>query len=230
LYRCSLSATAHEIGYGPSKSFNRCVFLKVVIVSGACQICKTVLKTINSVVQTTSRILKKVACKYIINKIILDVKLLLFRIRTIIHHVMCLLEINPTYRTLKIQLGRSRRISPESRNPASRTARRLPADPRAAVAVRLSADRHDATRRGLGIGPPDLVESSLEPQLSTRTAAAGRLRCGNDTRHSGAICAAAVRPCGTIKEGLLCCFSEYENFRPSGGVGHEPGHSGSQAR
>jgi hypothetical protein len=59
---------------------------------------------------------------------------------------MCLLEINPTYRTLKIQLGRSRRISPESRNPASRTARRLPADPRAAVAVRLSADRHDATR------------------------------------------------------------------------------------
>jgi uncharacterized membrane protein YGL010W len=78
MYRCSLFATAHEIGYGPSKSFNRCVFLKVVIVSGACQICKTVLQTINSVVQTTSRILKKVAYKYIINKIILDVKLLLF--------------------------------------------------------------------------------------------------------------------------------------------------------
>jgi hypothetical protein len=75
MYRCSLS---QEIGYGSSKSLDRCVFFKVVIVSGACQICKSILQIINSIVQTQLRILKKVACKYIINKVILDVKLLLF--------------------------------------------------------------------------------------------------------------------------------------------------------
>jgi hypothetical protein len=40
---------------------------------------KSVLQTINIVVQTLSRMSELVATKYIINKVILDVRLLLFR-------------------------------------------------------------------------------------------------------------------------------------------------------
>jgi hypothetical protein len=55
------------------------IFLKVIKESKTCQIYKSFLYTINSVVRTPSRVSKKVAYKYIINKVILNIGLLLFR-------------------------------------------------------------------------------------------------------------------------------------------------------
>jgi hypothetical protein len=53
------------------------LFLKVVIELETCQIYKSVLQIINSVARTPSRTSEKVSCKYTINKVILDVGLLL---------------------------------------------------------------------------------------------------------------------------------------------------------
>jgi hypothetical protein len=55
------------------------VFVCVITESKTYYIYKMVLHTINIVAQTPSRVSELVAIKYIVNKVILDVGLLLFR-------------------------------------------------------------------------------------------------------------------------------------------------------
>jgi hypothetical protein len=56
-----------------------CVFMLIIAESETFHIYKEVLHTINTVAQTQSRVSELVATKHIINKVILDVGLLLFR-------------------------------------------------------------------------------------------------------------------------------------------------------